>query len=580
MLDDIFFLLLQGIQLEYLKYINLSGCESITELPELCTPRLEELYLSHCKNLVKVHKSVGFLDKLQYWDLVGCEKLQILPNYLKLISLKHINLKNCESIVELPEFHTPSLEKLYLSHSKNLVKVHELVGFLDKLQIWELEGCGKLQILPNYLRLISLKYFNLNNCESITELPEFCTPSLMVLCLSHCKNLVKVHESVGFLDKLKYWDLEGCEKLQILPNNLRLISLKYINLNNCESITELPEFCTPRLNKLYLSHCKNLVKIHESVGFLAKLQEWDLKGCGKLQILPNYLKLISLKYINLNNCESITKLPEFCTPRLEKLFLSHCKNLVEVHESVGFLDCLQFWDLEGCEKLRILPKELKLQYLQEFRLIDCSRLKKFPNIHPKMEYLRNLNLRGSGIRKLPSSIKYLVGLRELDLMDCKNLIYLPDDIYNLKSIDKLIIPTAKLRKTHDYLDGFCGFLKLDSLDFRGNKNIVELDLLMKPKYFPVLKDLNLSETNIVSIPESLSRFAKLEVLNIRDCKQLQEISRLPQSVRDVDLSNCYSLNAQSSNRLLNQVSLSLFFFLFIYLFIKKIFVTFFPNSIC
>ena len=122
MLDDIFFLLLQGIQLEYLKYINLSGCESITELPELCTPRLEELYLSHCKNLVKVHKSVGFLDKLQYWDLVGCEKLQILPNYLKLISLKYINLNNCESITKLPKFHTPSLEKLYLSHCKNLVK--------------------------------------------------------------------------------------------------------------------------------------------------------------------------------------------------------------------------------------------------------------------------------------------------------------------------------------------------------------------------------------------------------------------------------------------------------------------------
>ena len=81
---------------------------------------------------------------------------------------------------------------------------------------------------------------------------------------------------------------------------------------------------------------------------------------------------------------------------------------------------------------------------------------------------------------------------------------------------------------------------------------------MKPEYFPVLNSLDLSETNIVSILESLCRFANLEVLNIRDCKQLRDISGLPQSVQDVDASNCYSLNAQSSSRLLNQVSLSFF----------------------
>ena len=172
MLDDFFFLL-QGIQLKYLKYINLNNYESITELPEFCTPNLKILYLSHCKNLVKIHESVGFLDKLERWDLKGCGKLQILPNYLRLISLEYIDLSYCESITELSEFCTPSLKKLYLSHCKNLVKVHESVGFLDKLRRWDLEGCGKLQILPNNLKLISLKYLNLNNCESITELPVY-----------------------------------------------------------------------------------------------------------------------------------------------------------------------------------------------------------------------------------------------------------------------------------------------------------------------------------------------------------------------------------------------------------------------
>ena len=342
-----------------------------------------------------------------------------------------------------------------------------------------------------------------------------------------------------------------------LLQGIQLKYLKHINLSKCESITELPEFYTPSLENLDLCYCQNLAKVHDSLGFLDKLQIWNLHGCRKLQILPKSLKLISLKYLNLRECESITELPEFCTPSLEIMDLCFCKNLVKVHESVGNLDKLREWYLNRCEKLQILPDILRLKSLLEFNLTDCFRLEKFPNIHPEMKSLPTLNLSGSAIRELPSSIKYLTGLYGLDLMDCKNLRYLPDDIYKLQLLKELSIPTAKLRQTDDYLDGFskCGFLNLKSLDFRGNKNIIELDFLMKPEFFPVLNFLDLSETNIVSIPKSLSRFANLEVLEIRNCKQLREIPRLPQSVRDVDVRNCYSLNAQSSSRLLNQVSL-------------------------
>ena len=365
-----------------------------------------------------------------------------------------------------------------------------------------------------------------------------------------------------------------------LLQGIQLEYLKYIDLQFCESITELPEFCTPSLEKLDLCYCQNLVKVHEPLGFLDKLQIWNLSSCRKLQILPKSLKLMSLKYLYLSNCESITELPEFCTPSLKKLDLSYCENLVKVHESVGILDKLQIWDLYFCEKLETLPDTLRLKSLKKFDLSNCFRLEKFPNIHPEMKCLRSLNLSWSGIRELPSSIKYLTRLLLLDLRYCENLRYLPNDIYQLQLIDKLSIPTAKFRQSYDYLDSFSrgGFLKLNSLDFGGNKNIIELDFLMKPEYFPVLNSLDLSETNIVSIPESLSRFASLKILNIRDCKQLREISRLPQSVLDVDVRNCYSLNAKSLSRLLNQVFLSLFFFLLIYK--ETIFVTFCPNSIC
>ena len=165
---------------------------------------------------------------------------------------------------------------------------------------------------------------------------------------------------------------------------------------------------------------------------------------------------------------------KLCAPSLEKLDLSYCQNLVKVHETVGILDKLRIWKLQACGKLQILPNNLRLKSLEEFLLMDCLRLEKFPNIHPEMKCLKDLNLCGSGIRELPSSIKCLTALRFLDVKDCKNLRYLPDDIYKLQLLIGLSIPTAKLRQTCDYLDGFSsyGFLMLDSVSFKGNKNIV------------------------------------------------------------------------------------------------------------
>ena len=97
------------------------------------------------------------------------------------------------------------------------------------------------------------------------------------------------------------------------------------------------------------------------------------------------------------------------------------------------------------------------------------------NIHLEMKCLRILYLRHSGIWELPSSIKYLTGLHDLDLHDCQNLRYLQDDIYKLQLLSELSIPTTKLRQIFDYLDGFSKyrFFMLDFLNFRGNKNIFE-----------------------------------------------------------------------------------------------------------
>ena len=94
-----------------------------------------------------------------------------------------------------------------------------------------------------------------------------------------------------------------------------------------------------------MSGCENLIEIHESVGDLDKLETWGLKGCSKLEILPSGLNLRSLKYFNLSYCKRLEKFPAICSPNLESLNISFCKNLIEVHESVGDLHKLHMLNL-------------------------------------------------------------------------------------------------------------------------------------------------------------------------------------------------------------------------------------------
>ncbi|KAK7838778.1 hypothetical protein CFP56_019077 [Quercus suber] len=117
-------------------------------------------------------------------------------------------------------------------------------------------------------------------------------------------------------------------------------------------------------------------------------------------------------------------------------------------------------------------------------------------------------------------------------------------IYKLQRLRILDTTTTKLRPTCNSIDisSRYGFVKMKPLD-----------LLMKLDYFPALEMIDLSETNIVTIPESISRLSRLVSLLISNCKHLREIQRLPQSIRTVLAENCMLLDSQSPSGLLNQV---------------------------
>ena len=99
---------------------------------------------------------------------------------------------------------------------------------------------------------------------------------------------------------------------------------------------------------------------------------------------------------------------------------------------------------------------------------------------------------------------------------------------------------------------------MTSLELFYCESIIELDLLMKPDYFPALEGIDLAGTDIITIPESISRFPRLKYLYIANCKHLREIQGLPLSISRVHAENCPVLDYESPSGLLNQVSLSFF----------------------
>ena len=289
-----------------------------------------------------------------------------------------------------------------------------------------------------------------------------------------------------------------------------------IGLSYCEFITKLPDLCCPNLLELNLQDCKNLIEVHDSIGLLEKLNLWNFNGCSQLQIVPSMLMSKSLEYFNLEGCSRLKKfpdihpeLPDLCGPNLMELNLQDCKNLIEVHDSIGLLEKLP---------------DLCCPNLMELNLQDCKNL---IEVHDSIGLLEKLN----------SSLLYLTGLEQLYLWN--------------KKLTNFLVGANNF-------SGPTGFQSLVNLNLSRSPRIKGgLDSWMQPDYFPVLTDLSLSHTGIVTIPESISRFPRLLRLEIQNCKKLREIPRLPQSIRTVNAQNCDRLDTKSSSRLLNQVSLSL-----------------------
>ncbi|KAK3416388.1 hypothetical protein EUGRSUZ_H02100 [Eucalyptus grandis] len=256
-----------------------------------------------------------------------------------------------------------------------------------------------------------------------------------------------------------------------------------------------------------------------------------------------------LKDINFKNCKFLTRVPDVSlASHLERLELSKCKSLVEVHQSVGCLDKLEVLYLNGCTNLSIFPSALKTKSLHELDLGGCRKLEKFPDILAKIEHLKYLMLQGTAIKELPASIDNLVSVDRINLKGCENLVTLPSSIFKLQNLWDLDLTGCSnfatfpmnLEESTDP-HGSLGFPEPFHLYLEGCCNLLDLEFLKDSSKFPQLWTLDLSMTKFTHMPNYISKYDNLHYLYFDGCEQLQEIPQLPPNTRIIRANNCRSL---------------------------------------
>ena len=210
--------------------------------------------------------------------------------------------------------------------------------------------------------------------------------------------------------------------------------------------------------------------------------------------------------MNFNHCKIITKLPDLSviSPNIKEVKLYRCINLVEVHQSNGLLEELEFWNFRGCQNIRIFPRNLRLKSLKRFYFSWCGSL-----------------LQRTERLALLSSIGHLISLHTLriSLENMKD----SSNISNLQNLRVLVLYDCE------------NFPKA-----RGTFGC-----------FPKLQYLGFCNSNITTLPKIAPRCPKLETLWIHHCWNLREIPRLPPCIRNVFAIGCE--NSRCRGRLFSQV---------------------------
>ena len=288
----------------------------LTEGPDIINiPNLKSLVLENCINLHRIHPSIGIHKKLTILNLHGCKNLTSLPSKFEMECLTKLDLSNCSKITKIPEFgrNMKRVQSLYLSDTA-ITTLPTSIEHLTDLAVLGLSNCKNLVHLPDTifnLKLVSYVY--LQGCSKLDRLPENLgnAESLEYLNLSETA-IRKVPSSIGLLKHLDELSISGCKGLS--SNKLWYELLPFYSMPTSPHpmdllFSSLSLSPASSLTFLDLNDC-NLKAISNDIGSLFSLKVLDLSGNDFFCLPESIIRLSKLEWIELQNCTSLRSLPK------------------------------------------------------------------------------------------------------------------------------------------------------------------------------------------------------------------------------------------------------------------------------
>ncbi|TXG67518.1 hypothetical protein EZV62_008793 [Acer yangbiense] len=306
-----------------------------------------------------------------------------------------------------------------------------------------------------------------------------------------------------------------------------------------------------------------------------------MASSSNVEFLFSFQQLNKLRYLDLSECINVTKFP-LTSASIERLNLRNTA-IEDVPSSIQSLTNLTELDLSGCTRLKHISASIfKLKSVRSLNLDYISELETFPEISETIEILNSLELSGTAITDLHSSIEHLNGLQRLTLHYCKNLEMLPSSICdltslkvlslfnctkldklpeklgNLKSLRVLVVNGTAVGQLPSSITCLENLLTLNCSECRGLTILPPLSGLLslsrlylkKCNLIEIPEDigclsslefLDLRENMFESLPKSIKHLSKLKTLLLRDCNMLRSLTELPVALEELDAINCKQL---------------------------------------
>ncbi|CAL8107464.1 unnamed protein product [Prunus armeniaca] len=177
------------------------------------------------------------------------------------------------------------------------------------------------------------------------------------------------------LEKLKFLNLGGCNRLKRFPDFLKVPNLEKLILEDCKTLSKILHSIVQlkNLEYLYLADCKLADRaIPEDIGglsslrglptlsYLSKLQTLQLSNCSKLLAIPDLPT--NLEILQADECIALEKMPNFSQMLcMRELHLNHSPKLTEIIGLEKSLYSMTRIHMEGCTNLTTAFKEAIIQ---------------------------------------------------------------------------------------------------------------------------------------------------------------------------------------------------------------------------